>query len=298
MLSDRHYENVVWTRGKGCMELAELLANDKSERVQGDLSQACISNKADFVVVRKMPNSFDLANVAVPVDFEPSRVTKVSATVAGGPHSEMAADAASRIAIALGVPMEIVSAHQSADDLGSALKVVEQFGALYPEAERRVVQASDMSELFDTSEEGALTVVGAPGGTWLRRTRFGPGARLKGNAPAGAVMVRSAPDRVYRFMGEPIYVAPLLQADDTLLLRPESVIAVAEDGMLVGVVRRDALVEVGSDSVSSVMDDPISARVDETIDSARHLSETFGDDPIPVTDHDDHLVGGLSLTSV
>lgn len=298
MLSDRHYENVVWTRGKGCMELAELLANGKSERVQGDLSQACISNKADFVVVRKMPNSFDLANVAVPVDFEPSRVTKVSATVAGGPHSEMAADAASRIAIALGVPMEIVSAHQSADDLGSALKVVEQFGALYPEAERRVVQASDMSELFDTSEEGALTVVGAPGGTWLRRTRFGPGARLKGNAPAGAVMVRSAPDRVYRFMGEPIYVAPLLQADDTLLLRPESVIAVAEDGMLVGVVRRDALVEVGSDSVSSVMDDPISARVDETIDSARHLSETFGDDPIPVTDHDDHLVGGLSLTSV
>lgn len=295
MLSDRDHRNVVWTRGKGCLELAEILMGGTPERVQGDLAEGCISTKADIVVVRKMPTTFDTANVAVPVDFEPDRVTKVSATVAGGPHSELAAVTAYRIASSLDVPMEIVSAHQTPEDLGNALRVVEAFGAMFPEAERRVVQASDMAELADTTEEGSLIVVGAPGGAWLRRSRFGPGARLRSSARAGAVMVKSAPDRVFRFMGEPVYVAPLLQADDTLRLREEKVLAVAEEGLLVGVVRREDLARVGTQLVASVMDDPVSARVDDTIDESRHLGDTFGDDPIPVTDHDDHLVGGLSL---
>jgi hypothetical protein len=43
------------------------------------------------------------------------------------------------------------------------------------------------------------------------------------------------------------------------------------------------------------MEEAMSAKVDETIDEARELEPTFGDDPIPVTDHDEHLVGGLSL---
>lgn len=295
MLSDPDYRNVVWTRGKGCLELAELLVDGAPEKVQGDLYAGCISKKADLVVVRKMPSTFELANVAVPVAFERDRVTKVSATVAGGPHSELAVVTANRIATALGVPIEIVSAHQTAEDLGAALTIVEQFGAMFPDAERRVVQAQDMAELAETADEGSLMVLGAPGGNWLRRTRFGPGARLKSSARAGAVMVKSAPDRVFRFMGEPVYVAPLLQADDTLRLRQECVIAVAEEGMLVGVVRREALVAVGSELVATVMDEPVSARVDDTIDESRHLGDTFGDDPIPVTDHEEHLVGGLSL---
>lgn len=295
MVSDHDYRNVVWTRGKGCLELAELLVDGTPEKLQGDLAEGCVANKADLVVARKLPNSFDLANVAVPVDFERDRVTKVSATVAGGPHSRLAVVTAIRIARKLDVPIEIVSAHQTPGDLGGAMKVVEQYGAMFPEAERRVVQAQDMAELAETSDEGSLIVIGAPGGSWLRRTRFGPGARLRTTARAGAVMVRSAPERVFRFMGDPVYVAPLLQADDTLRLRKENVIAVAEQGLLVGVVRRDALTEVGSQSVASVMDEPISTRVDATIDESRHLEATFGVDPIPVTDHEDHLVGGLSL---
>jgi hypothetical protein len=43
------------------------------------------------------------------------------------------------------------------------------------------------------------------------------------------------------------------------------------------------------------MEDAMSVRVDETIVEARELEPTFGADPIPVTDHEDHLVGGLSL---
>lgn len=272
-----------------------MLADDDPQRVEGDLVDGCIQNRADFVVAKKMPGSFDLANVAVPVDFDAERVGRISATVAGGPHSELAAATAHHIAMKLGLPLEIVSAHRDADDLGSAIDIVAQYGAMFPAAERRVVQANDMNELIDTAEGHSLIVVGAPGGTWLRRNRFGRGARIKGAAPAGAVMVRSAPDRVYRFMSEPVYVAPLLQAADTLRLHPQNVLAVAERGRLVGVVRRETLVQVGSQTVESVMEGPISAKVDETIEEAMELEETFGQDPIPVTDHSENLVGGLSL---
>jgi CBS domain-containing protein len=288
-------QNVVWTRGKGCMELAEVLAEGTVERIQGDLVSGCISHRADFVVSKKMLGDFDTANVAVPVDFEPENINSVSATVAGGPHSELAARTADRIAQVLGVPLEIVSAHQSAQDIASAMEVVAEYGTRYATAERRVVQAQDMNELADSIDEGSLLVVGAPGGEWLRRNRFGRGARLKGTTKGGAVMVRSAPDRVYRFMGDPVYVAPLLQASDTIRLHPQEVLAVADEGMLVGVVRREILGQVGNDTVASVMEEPVSTRVDETLEEARPLTETFGTDPIPVTDHEEHLVGGLSL---
>lgn len=288
-------QNVVWTRGSGCLELAEVLSTGEAQRVEGDLVEGCIRTRADLVVAKKMPGSFDLANVAVPVDFVPERVTSVSATVAGGPHSKMAVATAQQIARTLNVPFEIVSAHQDPDGLAAAMALVAQFGAAFPDAERRVVQAQDMSELADTVGEGSLLVVGAPGGTWLRRSLFGRGARIKGVAPAGAVMVRSAPDRVFRFMSDPIYVAPLLQASDTLRLHTQKILAVAEDGRLVGVVRRETLVDVGNDAVASVMEGPVSAKVDETIEEARVLGETFGEDPIPVTDHSEHLVGALSL---
>jgi hypothetical protein len=43
------------------------------------------------------------------------------------------------------------------------------------------------------------------------------------------------------------------------------------------------------------MEQPLSAKVDETIEEAMVLGDTFGDDPIPVTDHSENLVGGLSL---
>ncbi|MEX1038527.1 MAG: hypothetical protein WDZ96_06710 [Acidimicrobiia bacterium] len=291
----RPEQNVVWTRGKGCLELAEILSTGEPDRIQGDLVRACLDHRADLIVAKKMPGSFDLANVAVPVDFDRDRVTRVSATVAGGPHSELAVSTAAHISNVLDVPLEIVSAHQDAGGLGDAMKIVAQYGVRFPGAERRVVQAQDMNELAETAEEGSLMVVGAPGGEWLRRSRFGSGTRIRGAARAGAVMVKSAPDRVYRFMTEPVYVAPLLQAADTLRLHTENVLAVAEEGVLVGVVRREELSGVGNRTVASVMDDPVSTKVDATIEEARPLGETFGDDPIPVTDHEDHLVGGLSL---
>jgi hypothetical protein len=288
--------SVVWTRGKGCLELAETLAGDASSRISGDLGQGCIEHRADILVSKKLPGSFDLVNVAVPVDYDPENVTSVVATVAGGPHSLLAAETAAAIGHSLGVRAEMVSVAEGEAGIGPARAVVDQMAAEFEDLESRIVIVEDgVADLVDRLDEGALLVIGAPGGSWLQRARFGPGARLRRTAQAGAVIVRSAPDRVFRFMGEPVYVAPLRQADDTLRLHQENTLAVADQGRLVGLVRRSALVGVGHAPVATVMEDPLSVRQDETISVAWELEPTFGPDPIPVTDDEEHLVGGLSL---
>lgn len=286
---------VVWTRGKGCSELADLLAVGDSSRITGDLASECIEHRAGLLVSRKIPGSFDLVNIAVPVDFQPESVTSVVATVAGGPHSLFAAETAERLGRALGVRAEMVSASSPDDDSRAAAEKLETIGVALPGLGRRVVEVDGIAELVEGLDEGALLVLGAPGGSWLQRSMFGPGARLRRTAQVGAVIVRSAPDRVFRFMGEPVYVAPLRQADDTLRFHAENTLAVADEGRLVGLVRRDSLLNAGEAPVGTLMEDALSVRVDETLTEAWELEPTFGEDPIPVTDHDEHLVGGLLL---
>lgn len=289
---------VVWTRGKGCLELAEALAGEEPSRIKGDVSEECISERADVLVSKKLPSGFDLVNVAVPVDFEPEKVTKVVATVAGGPHSVLAAETAATLAANLGVDAEMLSAAGDEHEIEAAQAVLDQVGASLPPIERRVIVVDGIGELVDDLEDGALLVFGAPGGSWLSRSRTGPGARLRRTAQAGSIIVRSAPDRVFRFMGEPVYVAPLRQADDTLRLHKEHTLAVADAGRLIGLVRREGLVKAGGEPVASVMEEAVSVKLDETLTVARELEPTFGPDPIPVTDHEEHLVGGLSLSSI
>jgi len=286
---------VVWTRGKGCHELAEALGGDQADRVTGDLADSCIEQRADVLVSKRLPSDFDLVSVVVPVDFEPDRVTKVVATVAGGPHSVLAAETAAALASSLGVEAEMLSAARAGGEIGAANEILDQVGAYLPAIGRRVVVVDGISELVDGLEDGALLVLGAPGGSWLNRSRTGPGARLRRTAQAGAIIVRSAPDRVFRFMGEPVYVSPLRLADDTLRIHAENTLAVADAGRLVGLVRREGLIKAGAGPVASVMEEAQSVRLDETILQAWELEPTFGSDPIPVTDHDEYLVGGLSL---
>ncbi len=286
---------VVYTRGKGVHELAEALGAEDSGRVTGDVAEICLKQRADLLVSKKLPSGFDLVNVVVPVDFDPERVTKVVATVAGGPHSALAAETAANLARGLGVDAEMLSAARSVDEIDAAQVILDQVGAHIPDLARRVVVVEGISELVEGLDDGALLVIGAPGGSWLNRSRTGPGARLRRTAQAGVVIVRSAPDRVFRFMGEPVYVSPLRLADDTLRIHSEGTLAVADAGRLVGLVRREGLVKAGASPVASVMEEAMSVRFDETIARARELEPEFGPDPIPVTDHDEYLVGGLSL---
>lgn len=287
--------SVIWTRGRGCGELAQLLSGGEASRISGDATKECIEHRADLLVARKLPGNFDLVNIAVPVGFHPEHVTSVVAGVAGGPHSLFAAETAVRIAEALGVPAEMVSASGPEGDPRSIAEVLDQIGSGLPDLRRRVVEVDGITELVDTLDEGALLVLGAPGGSWLQRSMFGPGARLRRTAQAGAVIVRSAPDRVFRFMDEPVYVAPLRLADDTLRFHRENTLAVADEGRLIGLVRRERLVVAGEAAVGTLMEEAVSVRVDETLSQAWELEPTFGEDPIPVTDHDEYLVGGLSL---
>jgi hypothetical protein len=177
----------------------------------------------------------------------------------------------------------------------SAAEVLGQIGTSVTGITGRIVEVDGIGGLVVSLDDGALLVVGAPGGSWLQRSVFGPGARLRRTAQAGAVVVRSAPDRVFRFMGDPVYVAPLRHADDTLLVHSERTLAVADEGRLIGLVRRERLIGAGEAPVGSVMEEAQSVRVDETMVNAWALEPTFGDDPIPVTDHEEHLVGGLLL---
>ncbi|HEX6220296.1 MAG TPA: hypothetical protein VF115_04315 [Acidimicrobiia bacterium] len=289
---------VLWTRGKGCFELAEVLGGEESSRIRRDVAEECISERADVLVSKKLPSGFDLVSVAVPVDFDPDKVTKVVATVAGGPHSVLAAETAATLGANLDVEAEMLSAADSEEDIDAAEAILDQVGASLPSLGRRVVVVDGISELVDDLDDGALLVLGAPGGSWLSRSRTGPGARLRRTAQAGAIIVRSAPDRVFRFMGEPVYVAPLRHADDTLRMHTENTLAVADEGRLIGLVRREGLVKAGGEPVASVMEEALSVRVDETLAEARELEPTFGPDPIPVTDHDEYLVGGLSLPAI
>lgn len=285
----------VWTRGKGCSELAALLGGNEASRIAGDLVDECISHRADLLVSRRLPGSFDLVSVAVPVDFEAENVTGVVATVAGGPHSVLAARVASILGDRLGVEAEMVSASGPGDDPALARENLERISSAVPGLPGRMIGVEGISRLSQDLEEGSLLVLGAPGGSWLQRFMFGPGARLRSSARAGAVMVRSAPERVFRWMGEPVFVGPLRQADDILRMHDERVLAVAEEGVLVGLVRHERMVAAGTSPVGGIMEEAVSAKVDETLAEARALETTFGADPIPVTDHDERLVGGLSL---
>jgi hypothetical protein len=292
---DARDTRVVWTRGKGCAELADLLGDGESNRITGDLVEECISRRGDILVTRRLPSSFDLVDVAVPLDFVSGNVTKVVSAVGGGPHSALAAQTAATLGRRLGVEAEMVSATTPGDDPGKAMEVIDRLGLSVDEIGGRVIEVSGIAELVETVDEGSLLVLGAPGGSWFKRAMFGPGARLRSKARAGAVVVRKAPERVFRWMGEPVYVSPMRQADDTLRIHEERVLAVADSGLLIGLVRRENLAVAGSSAVGLLMEEAMSAKVDETIDEARELEPTFGDDPIPVTDHDEHLVGGLSL---
>lgn len=288
---------VVWTRGRGCSELAELVSGGNADRIAGDLADGCISRRADLLVSRRFPGSFELVNVAVPVDFDPEKVTKVVSAVAGGPHSELAAQTAATLGRRLAVPAEMVYATQPGDDPREGKKVIDRVALNVEEIGGRTVEVDGITELVEDLDEGTLLVIGAPGGSWLQRALLGPGARLRSKAPAGAVVVRSAPDRVFRWMGDPVFVGPLRHADDTLRIHQENVLAVAQDGMLIGLVRRDRLQTAGSDRVGDFMEEAVSTKVDHTLTEARELEGMFGSDPIPVTDHDEHLVGGLYLNS-
>ena len=287
---------VLWTRGKGCAELAALLSEPEPVRVTGDVREACIRHRAELLVSRRLNSSFDLVSVAVPVDLQVDRVGSVVAAVAGGPNSLLAAQVARRIGRALGVEATMMSAYRDDDDRGKALTTVEAVYRMLPDLSYRLVQVDDVGALTGELAGDVLLVLGAPGGNWFQRLMFGKGARLRQQAPNGAVLVRRAPRRVFQAMGDPVFVGPLREAVDILRIHPQQVLAVVDRSRLVGLVTRDALhlAEPGA-PVEAFMEPPVSILLDASLEDAEALRDRFGTDPIPVTDEEGRLVGSLTF---
>lgn len=288
-----HPSTVLWTRGEGCGRLAELLADRPPLRVVGDLAEACLANRASLLVSKRLP-SLDLVDVAVPLDFHPDGVDVVVAAVAGGPHSPLAARVAHRLAETLGRPGIMACAYRDDDGRSQAVSLIEALHPEVPGIEYRLVRAEDAGDLITGFPERTLLVLGAPGGNWFHRTVYGPGVKLRHRAPNGAVIVRRAPLRVFRVMGDPVFVGPLREASDILRMHGESILAVVDRAVLVGVVRRTALAAAPAGAlVSDVMEPPVSVRLDASVEAAAALVDVFGDDPVPVVDEGGLLVGGV-----
>jgi CBS domain-containing protein len=286
---------VVWTRGRGCAELADLLANGSPTRVHGDLRSECVAARADLLVSRRLPPGFDFVNVAVPHDFNAAGVGSVSAAVSSGPHSALAARIAQRLGESLGVESEMISAYPTPDDLPAARRIVKVLAGENPGLRYRVVETADARELIKSLPADALLVLGAAGGTWLQRAFFGPGVRLRHRAPAGSIVVQQAQARVYHHMEEPSYVSRHLLVGDALRLMEHSVAAVVEAGELVGVITREVLVDAERGiSVGDVMDDPVFLDVGDSYEEAARLAGLFQGAPIPVVDAGGRLVGSVT----
>jgi hypothetical protein len=285
---------VVWTRGEGCKELASLLSSLEPVRSTGDLAEHVISNRAQLVVSRRLSSSFDLASQAVPVGFDPGKAGRVVAAVSGGPHSPFAARIASMLGRALDVDVTLACVHRDDDDQSTALRLIERMYDEVPGIEYRLIEADDAGGLIDHLPEDALLVLGAPGGSWLQRTFFGQGVKLQHQAPAGAVVVKHSPLRVFHRMGDPVFVGPLREAVDILRIHNEKVLAVVDRAQLVGIIRRDAL-EVADPGilVSQIMEEPRSVGLTDLMETCAELGPVFAPDPIPVVDEDGRLVGGV-----
>lgn len=293
-MPERKFKSVLYTRGGGCEELAGLISPEPN-RVVGDLTAACIGKRADLLVTRRPPGDFNLVSVATPVGFDTAEVSGVVAAVSGGPHSGLAARLADVVAHRLEVGVTVASAFFQDEDKAEAEAAVDRFAEEISGAERLIIAADDPQAFVSQLPTRSLLILGAPGGSFLSRTFFGPGARLRAAAAAGAVMVRYAAPRVFHMMQEPVFVSPLHHAGDTLRLHYEPVLAVVENGTLVGTVHRRSLMAAEpSTPVGDLMESPQSVRMDEVLPEAGSPDA----DAVAVTDKKGRMVGILRLASL
>ncbi len=287
---------VLWTRGEGCGELAEILSEIEPVRVTGDVTESVIRHRAELLVSRRIAAGFDLVNNASPIGLEVDQAAAVVAAAAGGPHSLLAVRLARRLAERLGLDGLVTSAYQEDDDRGRAVAAVERLYEDEPRIEYRITQATDAADLVRQLPERSILVIGAPGGGWLQRNFLGAGAKLRSEAAAGAVVVRRQPDKVFQVMEDPVFVGPYREAIDVLRLHSEEVLAVVDRAELIGIVRRGAL-EVADPGVpvQSVMEAPVSVEMQAAVEEAMVLAPRFSGAAIPVVDDDGLLVGALPV---
>ena len=267
-------------------------------RAAGDLTDGAVDHRAGLLVSRRF-SSFDVIPTAVPFDVDLAKADSVAALVSGGPHSEFATTLARHVADALSVPARVECAYESDGEQFEALNLVEQLVLAVPGIEAGIVQASSASEVISKLGDATLLVVGAPGGSFLQRQFFGPGARLIAKSSIGAIGVQAAPRRAFLAMNEPEYVSPYMGAGDAARLMPGGLIAVVEDGVLIGSVTGTALVMAGDGPrVLDCMREPISIDRLTPVDDALEELLSLGVPSLPVVDGSMKLIGTVTPDSL
>ncbi len=281
---------VVWTRGSGCRELAEVISGDAAIRADSDPAATCIRTGAALMVSRRL-SSFDLCSVAVPSGFSADKITGVVAAVGSGPHSSLAAAVAERIGRSLKIPARAVYAHGSPGPTPAATRIVQELDDQFPDLRIEAVGAASPEAMVQALPAGTLLVVGAPGGSWFQRQFFGPGARIKHKTSGGTIVVKAAPVRVYQAMEPPTAFGPHMRVADALAVGVGDVV-VASESVLLGVVSAAALNAADPDAeLGELAPETAFLAPEETIGHARDLIDDTDSMTIPVLDGSGNLVG-------
>jgi hypothetical protein len=293
MARDGTLQRIGWTRGQGCGELAELLSPLEAIRIEGDIRTVAVEERLDAVVSRRL-TSFDLVPGLAPQDFDPTSIEHVTAAVGDGPHSPFAVEVAARLASALDVPVEALSVFRSRGDRARVDERLDRLVADVPTMSARSLFGQTAVRLVESLPPTSLLVVGAPGGSWFQRQIYGPGHRLTVAAPAGVVMVRSAPRRCFHVAGDATnsVVGSQMSVADARQVAGVPVLAVADHGVLVGIVRTADLDEATPDAVmADVMEPPVSVGLEEPVEAVGDVAEFFEGGPIPVVDGSGRIIG-------
>lgn len=281
---------VVWSRGSGCRELAEVISGDSAIRVDSDPVATCILTGATLMVSRRL-SSFDLCSVAVPSGFSAGETTGVVAAVGSGPHSSLAAAVAERIGQSLAIPARAVYAHGGSEPTAVAARIVQNLDDRFPDLSIETIGAASPEAMVQELPTGTLLVVGAPGGSWFQRQFFGPGARIKHRASGGTIVVKAAPHRVYQAMERPTAFGPHMRVADALAVGAGDVV-VASENTLLGVVSEAALDAADPDGdLGGLAQEAAFLAPEETIEHALDLANDTESTTIPVVDGSGTLVG-------
>lgn len=281
---------VVWTRGSGCRELAEVISGDAAIRVESDPAATCIRTGAGLMVSRRL-SSFDLCSVAVPSGFSADETAGVVAAVGSGPHSSLAAALAQRIGHKLGVSARAVYAHGSEEQTPAADRIVKELDDQFPGLRIEAIGAASPEAMVQQLPGGTLLIVGAPGGSWFQRQFFGPGARIKHKASGGTIVVKAAPVRVYQAMEPPAAFGPHMRVADAMAVGTGDAV-VASERTLLGVVPTAVLATADPDAELGALASEVAFLApEEAVETAADLVEGVGISAIPVVDGSGSLVG-------
>lgn len=269
------------------------MALGNAARVEGGLAEACIEARADLLVTAKSSTSFDLVSTLVPHGVEEDRPpTAVVGAVGTGPHSPLVAEVTGLLAAGAGAEAVLVTVSRDEDEDASAHALLDALSRHAPGATSSLVRAATAQGLLDSLPTGGLLVLGAPGGSWWQRQFFGPGRRLRQGAPAGSVVVRAAPRRCFQSLIEANPLGKLMPAPIAATVAQTEAVPVAEDGVLVGVVRRHSLLAAAEGTtVGDLMEHPVYAAPEDAVAAIAELSDFLEGAPVPVVDSDGVLLG-------